>query len=248
MSEPLRGRVAVVTGASRGIGYATALACANAGAHVIAVARTVGGLEELDDEIRSSGREATLVPVDLRDVEAIDRLGAAIFERWKRLDVLIGNAGILGSLSPLGHVKPDEWDAVMAVNVTANWRLIRSLDPLLRQSEAGRAVFLSSGAAHNARPFWGPYAVAKAALEALVRCYAAETKNTPIRANLVDPGAMRTAMRASAMPGEDPMTLPEPKELAPHLVAMSAPDFDRTGEIFDFASKRFLTPTLRPSE
>jgi NAD(P)-dependent dehydrogenase (short-subunit alcohol dehydrogenase family) len=240
----LRDRIAVVTGASRGIGYAAALACAQAGAHVIAVDRTVGGLEELDDEIRADGGAATLVPIDLRDFDAIDRLGGTIFERWKRLDVLIGAAGILGNLSPLGHVEPDDWDAVMAVNVTANWRLIRSLDPLLRQSAAGRATFLSSGAAYNARPFWGPYAVSKAALVALVRCYAAETKNTAIRANLVDPGIMATAMRAKAMPGEDPTTLPEPKQLAPHLVALSAPEFERTGEIFEFGTNRFLTPEL----
>lgn len=232
--KALEGRVAVVTGASRGIGYFTALAFAEAGAHVIAVARTVGGLEELDDAIKAKGGSATLVPLDLRQMDAIDQLGAAIFERWGRLDVFFANAGILGQLSPLGHIPPKVWDEVMAVNVTANWRLVRSFDPLLRRSESGRAIFMSSGAARNFRAYWGPYSVSKAAVEALARTYAAEMRNTPVRVALVNPGATRTAMRAKAMPGEDPDTLPDPSEIGPHLVALAAPDFDANGALFEF--------------
>ena len=176
MPQPLANRIALVTGASRGIGYATALALAQAGAHVVAVARTVGGLEELDDAIRAaSGSSATLVPLDLKDYPGIDRLGLALRERFGRLDILVGNAGILGSLSPLGHVEPKAWDDVMAVNVTANWRLICAMDPLLKFSDAGRVVFVSSGVAARATAYWGPYAVSKAALETLARTYAAET-------------------------------------------------------------------------
>lgn len=237
MTKRFEGRVAVVTGASRGIGYFTALALAAEGAHVVAVARTVGGLEELDDEIRAAGGQATLVPVDLTDYDAIDRLGAAIHERWGKLDVLVGNAGILGGLSPLGHISPRVWDKVVAINVTANWRLIRSLDPLLRQSDAGRVVFLSSGAAHKCKAYWGPYSVSKAALEALVRTYVAETMQTPITGMLVNPGPMRTAMRAEAMPGEDPGTLPHPSELAASILDLAAPANQANGKLFDFPSK-----------
>jgi NAD(P)-dependent dehydrogenase (short-subunit alcohol dehydrogenase family) len=241
MSEtrPLEGRIAVVTGASRGIGYHAAKGFAAAGAHVIAVARTVGGLEELDDEIRTAGGSATLVPVDLKDFAAIDRLGAAIFERWKKLDVLLANAGILGQLSPLGHVPPKVWDDVIAVNVTANWRLVRSLDPLLRQSDSGRALFMTSALARHRRPFWGPYAVSKAAVEALADTYAREVEKTPIKVVAVDPGRTRTAMRAQAMPGEDPDTLPHPSEIVPHLVEMASPAFDKTNVLFDFATKSY---------
>jgi NAD(P)-dependent dehydrogenase (short-subunit alcohol dehydrogenase family) len=240
MSEkPLAGRIAVVTGASRGIGYQAAKGFAAAGAHVIAVARTVGGLEELDDAIRKVGEPATLVPLDLRDFEAIDRLGAAIFKRWGKLDVLLANAGVLGQLSPLGHVPPNVWDEVIAVNVTANWRLVRSFDPLLRKSDAGRAIFMSSGASHRCRPFWGPYSVSKAALEALARTYAGETKNTAIRVVVVDPGKMRTAMRAKAMPGEDPGTLPKPSEIVPHLVEIASPAFQQTNVLFDFPTRSY---------
>ncbi len=242
MPTDLKDRVAVVTGASRGIGRAVALELARAGAHVIAVARTVGGLEELDDEIRAVGGQATLVPVDLKDFDALDRLGAAIHERWQRLDILIGNAGILGPITPLGHCDQKSWDDVMAINVTANWRLIRSFDPLLRASDAGRAIFLSSGAAHHCRAYWGPYSVSKAALEALVRTYAAETETSPIRALLVNPGPLRTRMRAAAMPGEDPMTLRTPEEIAPKIVALADPDFARTGVIYDFPQDAILTP------
>lgn len=237
--QPLAGRVAIVTGASRGIGYQAAKGFAAAGAHVIAVARTVGGLEELDDEIKAGGGTATLVPLDLKDSAGIDRLGAAIFERWGKLDILLANAGVLGQLSPLGHIPPKVWDDVMAVNVTANWRLIRSLDPLLRLSDAGRALFVSSGAARNCRPYWGPYSVSKAALEALVRTYAEEMRNTPVRVAAIDPGRTRTAMRAQAMPGEDPGTLPSASEIVPYLIEMASPDFARTGTLFQFPTRAY---------
>ncbi|MCW5695358.1 MAG: SDR family NAD(P)-dependent oxidoreductase [Bauldia sp.] len=227
------GRVVLVTGASRGIGYAAARALAEAGAHIIAVARTVGGLEELDDEIRAVGGEATLVPLDLADGAGIDRLGAAIAERWGRLDGLLGNAGQLGLITPLAHLDVAVWDNVMAINLTANWRLIRSLDPLLRASTAGRAVFVTSGAAWHFRPYWGPYAVSKAALEALVRTYAAETSKTRLRVNLLAPGVVRTAMRAKAMPGEDPETLPPPEKVAPAIVRLLSPAFTETGVLYD---------------
>ena len=244
MSRPLDARVALVTGASRGIGRAAAPAYARAGAHVVALARTVGALEELDDEIRAVGGSATLVPVDLTDYEALDRLGAALHERWGKLDILLANAGVLGVLSPLGHVEPKVWDNVMAINVTANWRLIRSLDPLLRASDAGRAIFLSSGAAHSCRAFWGPYAASKAAVEAMARSYAAETENSALRVMLVNPGPLRTAMRRAAMPGEDPETLKTPEDLAPHLVELASPGWTETGKIFDFPQGRVLTPRM----
>jgi len=242
MDKPLADRLAVVTGASRGIGRAAAIAFAKAGAHVVAIARTQGGLEELDDEIRAAGAFATLVPLDLKDYEAIDRLGGAINERWGKLDILLGNAGLLGEIAPLTHVDQPVWDAVMAVNVTANWRLIRSLDPLLHKSDAGRAIFLTSGAAHRCLAYWGPYSVSKAALEALARTYAAETATTPIRVMMVNPGPLRTRMRAAAMPGEDPETLRTPEELAPHLVRLASPEWSETGRIYDFPQDKVLTP------
>jgi NAD(P)-dependent dehydrogenase (short-subunit alcohol dehydrogenase family) len=242
MDKPLNGRIAVVTGASRGIGRAAALALAQAGAHVVALARTQGGLEELDDAIRAGGGTATLVPLDLKDFGALDRLGAAIHERWGKLDIFLGNAGILGELAPITHIDQPVWDAVMGINVTANWRLIRSLDPLLRASDAGRAIFLSSAAAHKCTAYWGPYSISKAALEALARTYAAETASTPVRVMLVNPGPLRTAMRHAAMPGEDPMTLRTPEDLSPHLVRLAAPDWTETGKIYDFPQDRVLTP------
>jgi len=238
--RPLEGRIALVTGASRGIGYEAALAFARAGAHVIALARTQGGLEELDDAIQAEGGgPATLVPLDLKDYEALDRLGASIHERWGRLDVFLANAGVLGHLAPLGHVAPKVFEEVMAVNVTAVWRLVRSLDPLLRRSDAGRLIAITSGAAHSARPFWGPYAASKAALEAMLKAYAGEMRNTAIRVVLVDPGPMRTRMRAQAMPGEKPETLPHPSELAPYLVEMASPGFARTRVLFSFPDRRY---------
>jgi NAD(P)-dependent dehydrogenase (short-subunit alcohol dehydrogenase family) len=242
MSEtrPLEGRIAVVTGASRGIGYHAAKGFAAAGAHVIAVARTVGGLEELDDEIKAGGGSATLVPLDLKDFDAIDRLGAAIFERWKKLDVLLANAGMLGQLSVLAQIPPKVWDDVIAVNVTANWRLIRSLDPLLRQSDAGRVLFVSSGAAQTRRPFWGPYSVSKAALEAMAETYAKEMQKTSIRVVAIDPGRTRTAMRAQAMPGENPESLPHPSEIVPYLIEMASPAFTRTNVRFEFPTRTYI--------
>ena len=238
-TKDLADRVVLITGASRGIGYAAAKEAGRRGAHVIAVARTVGGLEELDDEIQAAGGTTTLVPLDLNDFAGIDRLGASIFERWGRLDGLIGNAGLLGTLTPVSHIAPDEFEKVYAVNVTANYRLIRSLDLPLRKSAAGRALFVSSGAARNARPYWSLYASTKAALEVLVRCYAAETQSTPVKANAVNPGPIRTAMRAKAMPGEDPETLRTPDTLAPRLVDLISPAFDKTGMLFDFPTGEF---------
>ncbi len=240
MAGSLDGRVAVVTGASRGIGRGVALAFARAGAHVVAVARTQGALEELDDEIQALGGAATLVPVDLKDFDALDRMGAALNERWGRLDILFANAGILGGLAPLGHYSPAVWDDVMAVNVTANWRLIRSLDPLLRASGSGRAIFVSSGAAHSCKAYWGAYAVSKAALEALARTYAAETATTPVKVMLVNPGPLRTRMRRAAMPGEDPATLRTPAEFAPHVLRLASPDWTETGKLYDFRQGRVL--------
>jgi NAD(P)-dependent dehydrogenase (short-subunit alcohol dehydrogenase family) len=237
---PLAGRIALVTGASRGLGYASALALAKAGAHVVAVARTVGGLEELDDAIRGLGGAATLVPLDLKDYAGIDRLALALHERFQRLDVLLGNAGILGPLSPLGHVEVAAWDEVMAVNVTANWRLIRAMDPLLRLSDAGRVVFLTSEVAALALAYWGPYAVSKAALEVLARTYAAETAITPVRVNVFAPGPLRTRMRAQAMPGEDPMTLETPDKAAEKIVELCLPSLQESGKLYDYRQGRVL--------
>ncbi len=235
MTGRLANRIAVVTGASRGLGRAAAVALASEGAHVIALARTEGGLEELDDEIKSLGGEATLVPVDLQDFPAIDRLGAAIFERWKKLDILVGNAGLLGKLTPLAHLEPKVWDEVMAVNVTANYRLIRSLDPLLRASDAGRAVFVTSGLAQKCWPYWGPYAISKAALEAMVKTYAGEVATTQLRVNCFSPGATRTKMRATAMPGEDPETLPSAEQVAAQIVPMCLADFTDNGAVYKYS-------------
>jgi NAD(P)-dependent dehydrogenase (short-subunit alcohol dehydrogenase family) len=228
----LGGRIALVTGASRGLGAAIARAYAREGAELILTARTVGGLEEVDDEIRKiSGKTSLLVPLDLKDGDAIDRLGAALFERYGRLDVLVGNAGQLGTLSPIGHIKPAEWQDVIDVNLTANWRLIRSLDPLLRQSAAGRAIFVSSGAARGPRAYWGTYAVSKAALEMMVGVYAQEIQQTNVRANLIDPGRTRTRMRAKAYPGEDPMSLKAPDEITGRFIDLASADFTGNGQI-----------------
>ena len=241
VAGPLAGKIALVTGASRGIGHATALALAQAGAHVVAVARTVGALEELDDAIRAASGSATLVPLDLKDYEGIARLGAALAERYRRLDILIGCAGILGPLSPLGHVPPKEWDEVIAVNVTANWHLIRSMDPLLRLSEAGRVVFVTSGVGASPRAYWGPYAISKAALDALALTYAAETVTTNVRVNLLSPGPTRTRMRAAGMPGEDPMSLKTADKVAEKIVELCLPEFEATGKIYDYRLGRLLS-------
>ncbi|GHC68877.1 SDR family NAD(P)-dependent oxidoreductase [Limoniibacter endophyticus] len=240
MEKPdLSGRIALITGASRGIGYFLAKELAVAGAHVIAVARTVGGLEELDDEIQRAGGSSTLVPLDIKDMTAIDRLGASIHERWGKLDILVANAGVLGTISPLGHVEAKVFQEVMDVNVISVWRLIRSVDPLLRLSDAGRAILLSSGAAHSAKAFWGPYAASKAAVEALTRSWAHETENTQLRVNCVNPGATRTAMRAKAVPGEDPLTLPTPAEVAARILPLASPALKETGLIFDVPKNGF---------
>ena len=239
-ARPLDGKLALITGASRGIGRAVARGLAEAGAHVIAVTlpRSTKALEELDDEIRAVGGTATLVPLDLRDGQAIDQLGASVAERWGRLDILIGNAGILGDLSPFAHLELKVWEDLIAVNLTANWRLIRAFDPLLRAAEAGRVIFLTSGAAAKDKPYWGGYAVTKAGLEKLAKTYAAEVAKTPVRVNLVNPGPMRTSMRAKAMPGENPATLPPPEELVPLFLEMAGPDYEGTGQVIDFQSWR----------
>jgi NAD(P)-dependent dehydrogenase (short-subunit alcohol dehydrogenase family) len=240
MTNSLTSRIALVTGASRGIGYATALALARAGAHVVAVARTQGGLEELDDEIRKGGGSATLVPLNLTDFEGIARLGAALHERHGKLDILIGNAGIGGPSSPLGHIELKPWNDVMAINVSANFQLIRCMEPLLRQSDAGRAVFITSSAANKAPAYRGPYSASKAALESLVRVWAAETASTPVRVNLFSPGPIRTRMRAAVFPGEDPMTLDTPEQVAEFIVPMCAPSWSETGKLYDYKTRTLL--------
>ena len=241
MPQPLADRIALITGASRGIGYATALALAKAGAHVVAVARTQGGLEELYDAIAEIGGTATGVPLDLKDYDGIDRLGASLNERYGKLDVLVANAGLLGALSPMSHVEPRTFDDVMAVNVTANYRLIRSLDPLLQKSDAGRAVFLTSGAAWTPMAYWGPYSVSKAAVELMARIYAAETATTTLRVNIFNPGPIRTRMRAAAMPGEDPMTLDVPENVAQKILDLCLPSYTETGTLYNYRVKKFLT-------
>jgi NAD(P)-dependent dehydrogenase (short-subunit alcohol dehydrogenase family) len=208
---------------------------------VVAVARTVGGLEELDDAIRAVGGTATLVPLDMTDFAGIARLGAAIEERHRHLDILVGNAAVAGPSSPLGHIPLKEWDEVMRLNVTANWWLICAMDALLRRSDAGRAVFITSGAAHNMRAYRGPYSTSKAALEALVRTYAAETASSAVRVNLFNPGPTRTRMRAQMMPGEDPMTLPSPEEVAEKIVPLCQPEFIETGRLYDFPSRQLMS-------
>lgn len=240
MNDAATPRIALVTGASRGIGRALALALAREGAHVIALARTQGALEELDDDIRTLGGAATLVPCDLADFDALDRLGSSIFERWGKLDAFLGNAGMLGTLSPLAHVEPKAWDRVIAVNLTANWRLIRSLDPLLRASDAGRVAFVTSSVGHCApmRPYWGPYAISKAGLEALARTYAAETAGTGLTVMIANPGALRTRMRAQAMPGEDPQKLRAPEEFAEKCIALLRPDWRDSARLYDFPTDR----------
>ena len=230
--EPrLGGRVALITGASRGIGAAVARRFAREGAQLVLVARTVGGLEETDDAIRTVGGSATLVPLDLTDFEAIDRLGAAIYERFARLDVLVGNAAELGTLGPLGHIDPKTWDQVISLNLTANWRLVRSCDPLLRASDAGRVIFVTSGAATIPRAYWGAYAVSKAALEMMTRIYADEVKRTAIKVNMLDPGAVRTAMRAQGFPGEDPLSLRHPDDIADAFVDLAESGCRHHGEV-----------------
>jgi NAD(P)-dependent dehydrogenase (short-subunit alcohol dehydrogenase family) len=238
--KPLADRIALVTGASRGIGAALALHLAQAGAHIVAVARTVGGLEELDDKIKAAGGSATLVPLDVTDSEGIARLALALNERYRRLDVLVGNAGFLGPLSPVDHIEPKTWDTLLAVNVTANWQLIRCMDALLKRAPAGRAVFLTSGVATMGRAYWGGYSASKAALDALVCCYACECETSNVRVNLFSPGPTRTRMYKSAFPGIDPMTLPTPEEVSAAIVPLCLPACTENGKLYNFRSGRFL--------
>jgi NAD(P)-dependent dehydrogenase (short-subunit alcohol dehydrogenase family) len=235
-TKPLKGRVALVTGATRGIGRAVAVAMAKAGAHVIATGRTAGALEEVDDEIRAAGGEATLLTLNMKHGEKIDALGPTIFNRWGRLDVLVANAGVLGTLSPLGHLSTESWAETIDINLSANWRLIRTLDPVLKLSDAGRAIFVTSGAASAKNAYWGAYAVSKAGLEALVKTYAHEIASTNIRANLINPGPIRTSMRGKAFPGEDPMTLKTPEDIAPLFVSLALSSHLGNGQIHDFAT------------
>jgi NAD(P)-dependent dehydrogenase (short-subunit alcohol dehydrogenase family) len=240
MPKPLSDRIALVTGASRGIGAALALELAREGAHVVAVARTVGGLEELDDRIRAVGGTATLVPLDMKDSDGIARLALSLHERYGRLDVLVGNAGIGGPSSPLWDVEPKAWDEVMAVNVTANWQFLRCMHPLLKLAPAGRVVFMTSGNAHNTRAYRGPYAISKAALEVMARTYGNEIATTNIRINLFSPNPTRTKMRAAIMPGEDPMSLPTPEDVARAVVPLCLESCTENGKYYDFKVGKFL--------
>jgi NAD(P)-dependent dehydrogenase (short-subunit alcohol dehydrogenase family) len=241
MTKPLADRIALVTGASRGIGFATAKALAKAGAHIVATARTQGGLEELDDEIRKDGGSATLVPLNLTDSDGIARLGAGLHERYGKLDILVGNAGVLGPSSPVGHIELKTFNDVMAVNVSANFQLIRCMEPLLKQSDAGRAVFITSGAANKATAYVSPYAASKAALETLARAWAQETANTKLRVNLFNPGPVRTRMRATLMPGEDPATLETPEQIAEFIVPMCTPGWTETGKFYDYKTRTLMS-------
>jgi NAD(P)-dependent dehydrogenase (short-subunit alcohol dehydrogenase family) len=231
-SEPrLDGKIALITGASRGIGAAVAERFAREGAHVVLAARTVGGLEEIDDKIRAAGGCATLVPVDLRDFIKIDELAGALFDRYRRLDILASNAAEFGVFSPLAHIDPATWAEVMDLNLTANWRLIRAMDPLLRAAPAGRAIFVTTGVARRASAYWGPYAVSKAGLEMLVKIYAGEIATTRVRANLIDPGIVRTRLRARTFPGEDPSRLPPPESVTGAFLVLASPECRRNGEV-----------------
>jgi NAD(P)-dependent dehydrogenase (short-subunit alcohol dehydrogenase family) len=227
----LKDRIALITGASRGLGRAVALRFAREGAHVLLLSRNLSALGQVDDEIRAIGANATLLPLDLVDGPAIDALGPTLYERFGRLDVLVGNAAILGALSPLPHIPSAHWERVFAINVTANWRLIRTLDPLLRRSDAGRVIFVTTSVAHSCRPYWAPYSVSKAALEALAKTYAHETASTSVKVNLVDPGAMATRMRAEAYPGEDQGTLPGPDAVTEIFVKLAMTENELTGEL-----------------
>ena len=232
MTDRLAGKIALITGASRGIGAAVAKRFAKEGAHVVLAARTVGGLEEVDDAIRAAGGSATLVPFDLCDFSRIDELAAALYQRYGRLDILVGNAAEFGVFSPLGHIDPKVWDDIIGLDLTANWRLIRAMDPLLRAAPAGRAIFVTSGLVRDAPPYYGAYAIAKAGLETLVRIYAGEiAARTAVRANLIDPGTVRTRLRAAIFPGENPAGLPDPDSVTDAFVELALPECARNGEI-----------------
>jgi len=230
-SHDLSGRLVLVTGATRGIGRAVAVAAARAGAELIITGRTLGALEDVDDDIRAAGGSATIVQLDMTDFPAIPRLAAAIASRWERLDGFVANAGMLTALTPVSHVTPENWDESMAVNLTGQWHMIRALDPLLRAAPAGRAILVSSGAAVGSRPFWGPYAAAKAGLEALGRSWAGESEHTNLRINIMNPGGTATKMRASAFPGENPATLPTPEDIAPAFLTLLSDDCQHHGEL-----------------
>jgi len=223
-------RITLVTGASRGIGKAAALELARRGHHVVATARSKLALEKLDDEIKALGGTATLVPMDLKDKTAFETLGQALATKFGRLDGLLGNAGVLGTLGPLQAIGPRSFEETIEVNLTANWRLIRAMAPLLQRSQAPRAVFISSGVVPRPRAFWGPYQASKMGLEGLAYAWADENENLPLRVNIFDPGATRTGMRAEAMPSEDPMSLPAPEEVVQQLVPLLEESETRTGE------------------
>ena len=230
MSDSLKGRIALITGASRGIGAAVAKRFAREGAHVILVARDTKGLEATDDAVRAAGGNATLIPLDLRQYDKIELMAAMIAERFGKIDILVGNAAALSDLTPLPHTTPEDWDKVMGLNVTANWHLIRCFDALLKQSDAPRALFVTSGVTAKASPYWGAYTASKAALEAMVMAYAAENAKMPLRVNLIDPGRVRTRMRAQAYPGEDPLILPQPEAITDLFVELASPSCPTTGQ------------------
>ena len=236
MTQNLQNKIILITGASRGIGRAVALAAAKAGADLIITGRTVGALEELDDDIKAAGGRATIVELDMQDYEAIPRLATAINGRWGRLDGFVANAATLGSLTPLSHLDHSVWNDTIAVNLTAQWHLIKAMEPLLLAASAGRAVLVSSGVAMGIKPFWGPYAISKAGLEAMGRVWAGETEQTNLRINILNPGGTATEMRASAFPGEDPSTLPQPEDVAPAFLALLDPACNDHGQRFDARS------------
>ena len=233
MTYDFQNRIILITGASRGIGRAVALAVARAGADLIITGRTIGALEELDDEIKAAGSKASIVELDLHDFEAIPRLAAVINGRWGRLDGLVANAATLGPLAPLSHLDESIWNESIFVNLTAQWHLIKAMEPLLLAASAGRVVLVSSGVAEGIKPFWGPYAISKAGLEAMGRVWAGETEQTNLRINILNPGGTATRMRASAFPGENPDTLPQPEDVAPAFLALLDPACTDHGQRFD---------------